>query len=128
MFLKLRSKRVRQSEGVVQLFGLVANDITDPSEQESIVDFVRKHPSRVCVILDGLDETCLSDCSDYVRDVINGDEMLGIRLLGDFSPYTGISQAGSYVSTVVLKCSASVKRGRESISAACFAVVTMLQK
>ena len=81
VFLELRSKSVRQSTGIIELFDLKSHEITDKAEQASIVDFVKKRPERVCLILDGLDEVNLDDCSTYVQDIIHGEKLPGIRLL-----------------------------------------------
>ena len=81
VFLELSSKSVRQSTGIIELFDLKSHEITDKAEQASIVDFVKKRPERVCLILDGLDEVNLEDCSTYVRDIIQGEKLPGIRLL-----------------------------------------------
>ena len=79
--LALRQEEVRRAVGVAELFGLKAKGITADSDQKAIVDFIQDHANRVCIILDGLDETSLSQCSQFVQDVINGEELVGVRLL-----------------------------------------------
>ena len=39
------------------------------------------NPHRVCLILDGLDESKLSECDEFLQKVIRGEELCGIRLV-----------------------------------------------
>eukprot|EP00117_Sycon_ciliatum_P025353 scpid35782/ scgid21062/ len=79
--LKLRLPSVRQATGTAELLALESHDITSDEELQEIREFVRKHPEHVCLVLDGLDETQLADCSQYIKDVITGQRLPGIRLV-----------------------------------------------
>ena len=79
--LALRDASVRHARNVVDLLQLERYGIVDVEEQKEIASFVHANLKHVCVILDGLDETVLGDCSDFVRGIIRGEELKGIRLL-----------------------------------------------
>eukprot|EP00117_Sycon_ciliatum_P006317 scpid95265/ scgid9909/ len=78
---KLRSKEVREATSVCSLLGIGECEMFDSDECKSIVNFVRRQASRVCLVLDGLDEIQLSECSEFVRNVINGKCLPGLRLV-----------------------------------------------
>ena len=79
--LALREASVRHARNVVDLLQLEHYEIVDVEEQKEIASFVHANLKHVCVIVDGLDETVLGDCSDFVRGIIRGEELKGIRLL-----------------------------------------------
>ena len=88
---EFRFKDVRSAEGVSDLMGLKALDLTDMQRQE-VERFVHANPQRVCVVLDGLDETRLSECSEFMRDVITGNVLKGLRLIVTSRPCKDIFQ------------------------------------
>ena len=88
---EFRFKDVRRAKGVSDLMGLKALDLTDMQRQE-VERFVYANPQRVCVVLDGLDETRLSKCSQFMSDVISGKALKGLRLIITSRPCGDIFQ------------------------------------
>eukprot|EP00117_Sycon_ciliatum_P014779 scpid46283/ scgid14897/ Nucleotide-binding oligomerization domain-containing protein 2; Caspase recruitment domain-containing protein 15 len=78
---ELRLESVHGARNVAELFGLHELGVGGPNMQAPIVDFILDCSHRVCLVLDSLEETTLALCSDYVRAVINGDELQGICLI-----------------------------------------------
>ncbi|XP_065190494.1 uncharacterized protein LOC135821355 [Sycon ciliatum] len=79
--LELRLAEVRNITSIAELLDLQNYGITLPGEQAEVIDFVCNHPESVCIILDGLDEIKLADCSKFMNDVICGKELPGINLI-----------------------------------------------
>ncbi|XP_065190942.1 protein NLRC3-like [Sycon ciliatum] len=79
--LELRLAEVRNITSIAQLLDLQNHGITLPGEQAEVIDFVCNHPESVCIILDGLDEIKLADCSTFIYNVICGKELPGINLI-----------------------------------------------
>ena len=79
--LELRLAEVRNITSIAELLDLLNYGITKPGEQAEVIDFVCNHPESVCIILDGLDEIKLADCSKFMIDVIRGKELPGINLI-----------------------------------------------
>ena len=79
--LELRLPSVRQATCAAELLALRSHDIISDTDQSEICAYVKAHPERVCIILDGLDETKLDECSPYVQDVIAGKRLPGVRLV-----------------------------------------------
>ena len=79
--LELRLPSVRQATCAAELLALRSHDIISDTDQSEICAYVKAHPERVCIILDGLDETKLDECSPYVQDVIAGKRLPGVRLI-----------------------------------------------
>ena len=77
---ELRYEDVRLAKGVRELLGLNALKMTE-EERQAVEDYVHDNSQRVCLVLDGLDETRLSHCSQFISDVINGKALKGIRLI-----------------------------------------------
>ena len=88
---EFRFKDVRRAKGVSDLMGLKALDMTKEQRQE-VEKFVHANPQRVCVVLDGLDETRLSKCSQFMSDVITGKVLKGLRLIITSRPCGDIFQ------------------------------------
>ena len=88
---EFRFKDVRLAKSVRDLMGLGALDLTDMQRQE-VERFVYANPQRVCVVLDGLDETRLSKCSQFMSDVITGKVLKGLRLIITSRPCGDIFQ------------------------------------
>ena len=55
--------------------------ITSDEDKQSIVDFIVVHPHRVCIILDGLNDTKLEHCSRFITDILCGKQLCGVRLI-----------------------------------------------
>ena len=46
-----------------------------------VLDLVAGLPHRVCLMLDGLDETKLESCSNFTITALHGEELNGARLI-----------------------------------------------
>ncbi|XP_065194440.1 uncharacterized protein LOC135825748 [Sycon ciliatum] len=92
---KLRHKEVRKAKSVCALFGVEELGEFSGEERRVIDDFVRQNPHRVCVLLDGLDETRVSECSGFVCGVINGEQLDGIRLVVTSRPCVDVLSLSS---------------------------------
>ncbi|XP_065193861.1 protein NLRC3-like [Sycon ciliatum] len=79
--LELRLEEVRNIKSIAELLDLQNYGITTEGEQVEVIDFVCNHPESVCIILDGLDEIKLADCSKFMYNVICGKELPGINLI-----------------------------------------------
>ena len=77
---ELRFEDARMAKGVRDLLALDALDIEE-EDRRKVERYVHQNPHRVCVILDGLDETSLSSCSSFVSKVLHGESLEGIRLI-----------------------------------------------
>eukprot|EP00117_Sycon_ciliatum_P005101 scpid27703/ scgid9179/ Nucleotide-binding oligomerization domain-containing protein 2; Caspase recruitment domain-containing protein 15 len=78
---KLRNQEVRRANNICALLGVEEQGEFTSDERKSIDGFVRQQAQRVCLVLDGLDEIRLSECSGFVRDIINGSKVKGLRLV-----------------------------------------------
>ena len=79
---ELRNEEIRRATGVVDLLGGWSSlGIENIDDRQPIVDFVVDHLHRVCLILDGLDETKYESCSSFVQAVLRGEKLCGIRLV-----------------------------------------------
>ncbi|XP_065193486.1 uncharacterized protein LOC135824702 [Sycon ciliatum] len=78
---KLRNREVREATDICALLGVGELGVFTSEERKSIDDFVRQQAHRVCIVLDGLDEIRLGDCSGFVQDIINGSKVRGMRLV-----------------------------------------------
>ena len=78
---ELRRKDVRDAESLSELLYLKGIGIEDSHDRQVICDYVRQHPDCLTLILDGLDETNLSDLSSFLHRVITGDELPGAHIL-----------------------------------------------
>ena len=79
---ELRSEEIRQARGIGDLLGGWSDlGVESIEERQRIVDFVSDHPHRICLVLDGLDETSFDSCSDFVKGVLRGEKLSGIRLV-----------------------------------------------
>ena len=79
---EFRYDKTRRISGVGDLLGGWSSlGIEIPEDRQRIVDYVEDNPHRVCLILDGLDESKLSECDEFLQKVIRGEELCGIRLV-----------------------------------------------
>ena len=79
--LELRLAEVRTITSIAELLDLQNYGVTTEGEQAEVIDFVCNNPESVCIILDGLDEIKLADCSTFMYNVICGKELPGINLI-----------------------------------------------
>ena len=66
---RLRFQDVRQAKNVTDLLGLNNFEFSTAQKQD-VLQFIIDHPHRVCHILNGLDETSLALCSDFIIRVV----------------------------------------------------------
>ena len=79
--LALRDRSVRHASNIIDLLRLEEHGIVDKQEQKEIAAFIHANPHRLLIVFDGLDETVLDDCSDFVRGIICGEKLKGVRVL-----------------------------------------------
>ena len=79
---ELRNEDIRCAEDVGGLLGGWGRlGIANVEDKQRLMDFIADHPHRVCLILDGLDETKLESCSRFVEDILRGEELHGLRVI-----------------------------------------------
>ena len=79
---ELRNEDVRRAEDIGGLLGGWGRvGLMNEEDRQSLVDFIADHPHRICLILDGLDEIQFDSCSNYVKDILRGEELHGVRLI-----------------------------------------------
>ena len=79
---ELRNEDIRRAEDVGGLLGGWGRlGIANVEDKQRVMDFIADHPHRVCLILDGLDETKLESCSRFVQDILRGEELHGLRVI-----------------------------------------------
>ena len=79
---ELRNEEVRCAEDIGGLLGGWGRvGLMNVEDRQSLVDFIADRPHRICLILDGLDETQFESCSNYVKDILRGEELHGVRLI-----------------------------------------------
>ena len=74
-----REQQVSNAQNLVQLLRLSHFDINDISDQAEICTYVMRNLKRVCIVLDGLDEVKLQNCSPYVRSIIQGQALRDVN-------------------------------------------------
>ena len=79
--LALRQPLVHSARTLEELLALEDHGFHRRTDREEICDYISKNLSRVCFILDGLDEVDLCKCSDFVVKVIKGISLNGVRLI-----------------------------------------------
>ena len=106
---ELRYEDVRLAKGVRELLGLNALRMTE-EQRQAVEDYVHDNPQRICLVLDGLDETRLSNCSQFVSDIIKGKALKGLRLIitsrpcGDVFNLTEDKQHDRRVELIGFRC------------------------
>ena len=79
--LALRNENVCGARNLTDLLQIQQLDIFDDRQRLEIVRYLSANPHRLLLVFDGLDESGLSACSDFVRGLIEGTELKGVRLL-----------------------------------------------
>ena len=90
--LPLRKPSVHLAKDLEELFDLKGHGFHRQTDREEICDYISKNLNRVCIILDGLDEVNLSQCSDFVLEIIQGVSMDGVRLIVTSRPSIPVLQ------------------------------------
>ena len=90
--LPLRKPSVHLAKNLAELLDLEGHGFHRQTDREEICDYISKNLNRVCIILDGLDEVNLSQCSDFVLEIIQGVSMDGVRLIVTSRPSIPILQ------------------------------------
>ena len=90
--LPLRKPSVHLAKNLAELLDLEGHGFHRLADREEICDYISKNLNRVCIILDGLDEINLSQCSDFVLEIIQGVSMDGVRLIVTSRPSIPVLQ------------------------------------
>ena len=90
--LPLRKPSVHLAKDLEELLDLKDHGFHRLADREEICDYVSKNLNRVCIILDGLDEINLSQCSDFVLKIIQGVSLDGVRLIVTSRPSIPVLQ------------------------------------
>ena len=90
--LPLRKPSVHLAKDLEELLDLKGHGFHRQTDREDICDYISKNLNRVCIILDGLDEVNLSQCSDFVLEIIQGVSMDGVRLIVTSRPSIPVLQ------------------------------------
>ena len=90
--LPLRKPSVHLAKNLAELLDLEGHGFHRQTDREEICDHISKNLNRVCIILDGLDEVNLSQCSDFVLEIIQGVSMDGVRLIVTSRPSIPVLQ------------------------------------
>ena len=90
--LPLRKPSVHLAKDLEDLFDLKGHGLHSQTDREKICNYISKNLNRVCIILDGLDEVNLSQCSDFVLEIIQGVSMDGVRLIVTSRPSIPVLQ------------------------------------
>ena len=90
--LPLRKPSVHLAKDLEELLDLKRHGFHRQTDREEICDYISKNLNRVCIILDGLDEINLSQCSDFVLEIIQGVSMDGVRLIVTSRPSIPVLQ------------------------------------
>ncbi|XP_065196054.1 uncharacterized protein LOC135827493 isoform X1 [Sycon ciliatum] len=78
---ELHHEDVKMAKSLSGLLGLEGIGIEDGHDRQVICEYVRAQPDALCLVLDGLDEINLSECSGFVQGVIQGEELPGVHLI-----------------------------------------------
>lgn len=79
---ELRSENIRRATGIGDLLGGWGSfGIESESQRQTIADYLYDYSHRLCIILDGLDEASLEQCSEFVQGLIRGKKLAGVRLI-----------------------------------------------
>ena len=90
--LPLRKPSVHLAKNLAELLDFEGHGFHRQTDREEICDYISKNLNRVCIILDGLDEINLSQCSDFVLEIIQGASMDGVRLIVTSRPSIPVLQ------------------------------------
>ena len=90
--LPLRQPSVHLAKDLEELLDLKDHGFHRQTDREEICDYIDKNLGRVCIILDGLDEIHLSQCSDFVLKLIQGVSVDGVRLIVTSRPSIPVLQ------------------------------------
>ena len=80
------------AKNLAELLDLEGHGFHSQTDREEICDYISKNLNRVCIIFDGLDEINLSQCSDFVLEIIQGVSMDGVRLIVTSRPSIPVLQ------------------------------------
>ena len=75
LLYQLRDPKVQEVKNLRDLLAikLACLEIVKEAEVDQVFDHYRKHPHRLCLIFDGLDECPLSECSNYLQGLLKRD-------------------------------------------------------
>eukprot|EP00117_Sycon_ciliatum_P024956 scpid29449/ scgid20819/ Protein NLRC5; Caterpiller protein 16.1; Nucleotide-binding oligomerization domain protein 27; Nucleotide-binding oligomerization domain protein 4 len=78
--VELRNERVLKARNTGELLQLVLD--TNEEESRSLLHYARSNPGCMCIVMDGLDECDMSQCSMYMKRLMKGaSSMPGTRII-----------------------------------------------
>ena len=89
--LQLRDPEVQRLKNSEELIQHVLPQLSG-REREDVVKFIRRQPQRVCLIIDGLDECHLSQCTSYIRSLVKGECQTGLCTIVTSRPSSEASE------------------------------------
>ena len=88
--LPLRQPEIRQAKRLEDLLCLDRFHIYDSNERVQLLEFINANREQVCFILDGLDEATVEGCSQFVKDLMAGTYLDGVRLIATSRPSSDV--------------------------------------
>ena len=98
--LELREKEVRAATSLAELLTVkLASQGLSQTEILELANYFEDSPSRLCVIMDGLDECDFASCSKFMRDLLKREGMVKTHVIVTSRPCQDayqLSQLGKY--------------------------------
>ena len=98
--LELREKEVRAATSLAELLTVkLTSQGLSQTEILELASYFEDSPSRLCVIMDGLDECDFASCSKFMRDLLKRDGMVKTHVIVTSRPCQDayqLSQCGRY--------------------------------
>ena len=98
--VELRRAEVRSATSLCELLAARFDRMDmEQDELEEIARYFRRHPSRLCVVLDGMDECSLEKCSPYMQDMLLRERSVDMHVVVTSRPCADaykLSQCGKY--------------------------------
>ena len=89
--LQLRDPTVQRLEHYEDMLKYVLPQLSG-REREDVVKFIRRQPQRVCLIIDGVEECHLSQCTGYIRSLVKGECQTGLCTIVTSRPSSEASE------------------------------------
>ena len=86
--LPLRQPEIRQAKCLEDLLCLDRFSVYKRSDKVQLLEFISTNMEQVCFILDGLDEATVEGCSQFVKNLMAGTNLDGVRLIATSRPST----------------------------------------
>eukprot|EP00117_Sycon_ciliatum_P026331 scpid22486/ scgid21637/ NACHT, LRR and PYD domains-containing protein 3; Cold autoinflammatory syndrome 1 protein homolog; Cryopyrin; Mast cell maturation-associated-inducible protein 1; PYRIN-containing APAF1-like protein 1 len=78
--LSMADREVQLAESLQDLLSVVLADVA-MADAERASEHFQRNPSRLCVVLDGVNECYLGACSDFMRNVLRRQTLHGVHLI-----------------------------------------------